>query len=724
MTESEHDNGVSGQVNGSVLQARSVIASTIIMQPPGRPSAPVPRQFPPAHPVWVNRSWELARLDQLAARPAPTRVLLTGLGGVGKTELAARWLIGQRHSHPDGELYADLSVSCDGRSASPQGVLASWLRALGIPADDLPADVAGLIALYRSVTADKSHLVLVDSAVSAALVRPLIPASPTSTIVATSRYRLQELVMAGFQPLDLGCFEPHAGGSLLAALLGQPTPPDQSGVLETLASRCHGHPLALVIAGAHLATNPHRSPTDLITYLDSDHGATLAMRADEASAGGLLDMTYDDLDIDAARLYRLLASHPGTEFTADPLAAALDLPTVQVEALLTRLLNAHLITPVGNARYRQHDLLREHSRVLTEQHDDPAVRRTTVRSMIEWYLRRTAAADMAINPRPPRFSPVYEQLDTKPFANAEQALDWFAVERANVLASQYLAAQQRWDGLVYQLAEVVWNPLRPSYFADDLVATQQLGVDAAQRCQHPLEAVFLARLGFGETNRAHHEAAITACTSAVERATTFGDAWVQSAALSTRARAFTAAGQPRAALVDLGSALPLDEQRGDRRSIALRHRRIGQAYAHPEIADFPQAIWHLREAAKTMDALGDEMAHARVMTYLAEAHVNARQPDAALFTLRRIEGALASCGSLRYRGHAYTVMGRAHAQLGHTADADRCYRDALDLYAEAGPSATADREAVVLLHNVLGGTVAPRDVRKDHTDQETEGQQL
>jgi hypothetical protein len=62
------------------------------------------------------------------------------------------------------------------------------------------------------------------------------------------------------------------------------------------------------------------------------------------------------------------------------------------------------------------------------------------------------------------------------------------------------------------------EPLRPSYFADDLVDTQRLGVAAAERCQHVLEAVFLARLGFGESNRADHEAAITACTRAVERA--------------------------------------------------------------------------------------------------------------------------------------------------------------------------------------------------------------
>jgi tetratricopeptide (TPR) repeat protein len=721
MTESGKENNVSGSANGGVLQARDVIASTIILQTTGRRSVPVPRHVPPAHPVWVDRSRELAMLDGVAARPAPTRVLLSGVGGVGKTELAAWWLLtGQRASHPDGDLYADLSVSFDGRPPSAGHVLAGWLRALGVLTDDLPADVAGLTALDRSVTAEKSHLVLVDNVSSAALVRPLIPMSPTSATVATSRYRLRGLMVDGFQPVDLGCFDPRAGGLLPDALLGRPTPPSERGVLETLAalSRPSRRPGDRRSAPG---INPCCSPTDLITHLDTDHGSVLAPRADEASVGGLLDMSYDDLDLDTARLYRLLGSHPGAEFTADPFAAVLDLPRAEVDERLTRLLDANLITPVADARYRQHDLVREHAKALAEEHDDPALRRTALRTMIEWYLRRTAAADTAINPRSRRFSPVYEHLDTEPFSNAEHALGWFAIERVNVLAAQYLAAQHGWDGLVFQLAEVVWNPLRPSYFVDDLVDTQQLGVDAAQRCQHLLEAVFLARLGFGETNRAHHEAAITACTRAFERASTFGDSWVQSTALSTRARALTAAGQPRAALVDLGSALTMDEQRGDRRSIALRHRRIGQAYAHPEIADFPQATWHLREAAEAMEALGDETAHARVVTYLAEAHVDARQPDAALFTLRRIESTLASCSSLRYRGHAYTVTGRAHAQLGNIAEADRCYRNALELCTEAGPGAAANRETVMLLHNELNKTIA-RNSREDDTEpNNTEG---
>lgn len=650
MIEPGHRNDVDGAVNGSVLQAHTLTARTIIMGQSARPGVgPTPRQFPPPHPIWTNRSRELALLDELAARTAPTRALLTGMGGIGKTELAVRWLASQRERHPDGELYTDLSTLRDQPPSRPHHVLAGWLRALGVAPDTLPTDPLELTALFRSITAEKALLVLVDNAISVEQVRPLIPASPDSTIFVTSRRQARGLLLAGFHPVDLDYLTPDAGAALLASLLGRPSDAETSA-LRALATRCHGHPLAVAIAGAYLAANPHRCPTDLITHLNTDHGATLALHVDEASVGGILDMSYDDLDADTARLYRLLAVHPGAEFTADPLAAALDLPVTDVERGLARLVDAHLVTPIAPGRYRQHDLPREHAQSLAHRHDGASERRAALRRMIEWYLRRTAAADIAINPRSRRFSPVYEHLDPEPFADAEHALSWFGVERANVLASQYLADQEGWDGLVFQLAEVVWNPLRPSYFADDLVNTQELGILAAQRCQHVLEAVFLTRLGFGETNRAHHDAAITTCTAAIERAITFGDSWVQAAALSTRARAFTAAGKPRAALEDLGSALLLDEQRGDRRSIALRHRRIGQAYAHPEIADFPQAVWHLREAAERMEALGDEAAHARVITYLAEVHVSARQPDAALFALRRIENVLASCGSPRYPG--------------------------------------------------------------------------
>ena len=70
---------------------------------------------------------------------------------------------------------------------------------------------------------------------------------------------------------------------------------------------------------------------------------------------------------------------------------------------------------------------------------------------------------------------------------------------------------------------------------------------------------------------------------------------------------------------------------------------------------------------------------------------------------------MASCGSPRYRGHAYTVMGRAHAQLGNIADADRCYGTALELFTDAGPGAMGDHETVLTLRRELAELTGSRD---------------
>lgn len=686
MSMERHRNNLDGAVDGTVLQAQTVTADTIVMHAPDSNYAALrtPRQLPLATTNWVDREDEFAKLRRFMSAPGATRIALTGLGGVGKTALAVQWLHDCRDSHPDGALYADLGGWSSGGPTTPQAVLAAWLRALGVPVDDLPVDLNELAALYRTVTADRALVVLADNAISVAQVRPLLPASATSIIAVTSRKRLAGLRIAGFDYLDLECLLAPIGASLLAKLSGvDGTTPEQRRVFELLSQRCHGHPLALSIAGAHLATRPSRTADQLITLLPHHH--PLAISMDDASVRGVFDVSYDELEPTAARLYRLLAEHPGAEFTSEPAAAGLKGTLAITEHALAQLVDANLLTEIRDHRYRHHDLLREHATELADRHDTKSARHAAKRRMIEWYLRRTAAADLAINSFPRRFSPVYEDLNGATFINPRQALDWFADERANILASQQLAAEHDWDGLVYQFAEALWNPLRPNYASDELAETQQLGADAARRCKHVLESVCLTRLGFAESNRGNTEAAVAACTAAYECATDHGSQWAQSAALSTRARAFTAADDPRRALTDLAEALEIDEEQGERRSVALRHRRIGEAYTHPKITDYPQAIWHLRKATEIMSSLADEIGHARVVTYLARAHLGAGQCDAALFELRRVLRPLQSSGASAYLADVYTLMGRAHAELGHLDDADVCFADAIAQYAAIGP---------------------------------------
>ncbi|MFD0204067.1 MULTISPECIES: hypothetical protein [Saccharothrix] len=693
MNEAEYINTVSGSVYGQVLQARTVTADTIVLQASERRGR-VPRQLPPPGRTWVDRVDELERLDRLLATVSPTRVVVTGLGGVGKTGLAVRWLDAHHERYPDGVLHIDLNGwSGHPPPATPQ-VLAGWLRALGIAADDLPGEVAELVALYRTVTADKAVAVLVDNARSAEQVQPLVPATARGTILVTSRYRLAGLAVTGFRHLDLDCFPATTGAILLAGLLDEDRQPLGEELLHALATRCHGHPLALTIAGAHIAAYPRRDPARLITRLTHLAEASAALDPHELSVEGVLQMSYEDLDATTARLYRGLAEHPGAEFTAEPLAAGLDVAVSAVDRGLGRLVEANLVTETGDERYRLHDVLREHVQALADQ-DDQTERQTVRRRMIEWYLRRAAAADKVINPFPRRFSDVYVDLDTGMFDDAKAALDWVDTERANLLAAQQVAADQGWTELVYQFGEVLWNPLRPNYTAGELVRSQFLGANAAADAGHILEVVCRTRQGFGETNLGHHEAAVAICTIAVERATEVGDPWLQSGALSTRARAHLKANDPHAALPDLQRSLNIAEEMNDARSIALRHRRLGETALHPKISDARLAAHHLRLAASMFSGIGDDIGYARTVLHLARALTLNGQAAEAASELAEIEQAVHDYGSVGYLADLCTVLGEVHAALGDMAEADRRYGQAIDYYTAAGPGADKSKAAVI-----------------------------
>ena len=164
----------------------------------------------------------------------------------------------------------------------------------------------------------------------------------------------------------------------------------------------------------------------------------------------------------------------------------------------------------------------------------------------------------------------------------------------------------------------------------------------------------------------------------------------------------------------------VDEQRSDRRSIALRHRRIGQAYAHPEIADFPQAIWHFREAAETMEALGDETAHARVVTTWPKRTsmpgspmplVHAAPDRGHLARAARFAIAATPTPSWAVRTPSSAICRRGPLLSQRAGALHRCWT-----------GRGGHRDAVMLLQNELGDAVARKSREDDAGRENTEGQ--
>src|SRR5205085_1740911 len=126
---------------------------------------------------------------------------------------------------------------------------------------------------------------------------------------------------------------------------------------QDLVAMCDGLPLALSIASARLVARPRRTLARLVTDL-ADERRRLAVLSskEELSVNSVFGFSYQALQGDSARLYRLLGLHPGSEFGIGVAAATVDTSESHVEDLLGALIDASLLDESGEDRYRFHDL--------------------------------------------------------------------------------------------------------------------------------------------------------------------------------------------------------------------------------------------------------------------------------------------------------------------------------------------------------------------------------
>jgi hypothetical protein len=138
---------------------------------------------------FTGRVEQLAVLD--AALPdtsaaAGAVVVVSGPGGVGKTALAVHWAHGRRDRFPDGQLFANLyGFDPADRPVPANEVVHGFLLALGVPAGRIPEPTSARTALFRSLLADRSKLVVLDNAVDADQVRPLLLGAASCVTVVT-----------------------------------------------------------------------------------------------------------------------------------------------------------------------------------------------------------------------------------------------------------------------------------------------------------------------------------------------------------------------------------------------------------------------------------------------------------------------------------------------------------------------------------------------------------
>lgn len=373
------------------------VLATPDLPAPGVRSAepPPPAQLPPFIEGFVGRAGEEARLKAWLGAEAgegdgdgddfggdsPVVVVVDGPGGIGKSALAVRVAHAVAANYPDGQLYADLHARHRDREPAPADVLPGFLRALGAPAERIPATEPERSSLLRTMLAGRRVLILLDDVPSAEAVRRLLPGTPGCAVLVTSRLRLPGLVLAeGAHRLTLGPLADAEAVALLRRHLGRSVV-ENPGAAEELARLCGNWPLALrVVCEMILVHGPDLPllPVAAQMRLAGD-GWLEALRLDEDDSTAVEDVlswSYRQLpDDDSRRLYRLLGDSVAT-VDQDVVMALLDVPADRAAALLRVLTARHLLQPVPGepGRLEMHDLIRRHARVRS-QAEGPAAPR-------------------------------------------------------------------------------------------------------------------------------------------------------------------------------------------------------------------------------------------------------------------------------------------------------------------------------------------------------------
>jgi Bacterial transcriptional activator domain/Transcriptional regulatory protein, C terminal len=261
----------------------------------------------------------------------------------------------------DVQLYVDLRGWAAGAPLRPLDALAGFLAALGVPAAEVPDEVARAAALYRSLLAGNRVLVVLDNARSPGQVRPLLPASPGCAVVLTSRDQLRGLVARdGAVRLDLDVLAPWEARALLTRLLGAQWVDAEPQAAAELVRLCGHLPLALRIAAANLSSRPRTTVAAYAAELAAGDRLRALQAGEDADAAVRVafDRSYAALPAAARRLLRLLGLVPGAGIGPRAAAALAGTDHAAAAVLLDRLASAHLAGEHAPNRYVLHDLLR------------------------------------------------------------------------------------------------------------------------------------------------------------------------------------------------------------------------------------------------------------------------------------------------------------------------------------------------------------------------------
>ncbi|MFD8822757.1 tetratricopeptide repeat protein [Streptomyces sp. NPDC059605] len=677
-------------------------------RPGGTLLPPVPNQLPGSSRRPVGQDELIRSLVEAVCEEQNVGnlalVLISGMAGVGKSMVARHLARRLRERFPDGLLYAKLNGFADGdvRPAEPDEVLDGFLAALP-PYTTVTGSESKSNAL-RSALAHRSALIVLDDALNAEQVLPLLPGDGTCAVIVTSRndlLRLQSERKVLFRKL-----EPLQEADALEVLQEKVSAEDRAKhaqAFSDLVRLCGRLPLALTVVAQLLGVGarPLRTLPALVQAMEEERARldTLHLPENELSVRAALNCSVRVLGEEARLLLWQLAVHPGPTASWE---AVMDLGRVagegaRTDRALVELVAANLVELHGE-RYGLHDLVRAFSRqhLQPEMNGEAAdIERVTVRQVLEHQLHNVRACDRVLDHE--RTLPIGEPDGVTVTDPAEpgQAMALLDEEYATVQRGIRLAVGQgieRYEWLL-PMALVTYQWRRQ--LLDDALKNLGHAVEAAESAASPVDCAMVHRMLAGTKWRL---------------------------------------GQYDATVGHLRRAVRLskeDPREEGRLSLARSLHRLGITLRKQ--GDLTEAEEMLLQAVELSREVSDRVGEAAALNALGALHYDRGDHEQALRRCADALGVVERTGERSGLADVLFTLAKVHLARSEREEATSLYRQACDIYREqenwpnedkarllfadvlvsAGKTDTAVRELerVIVLRELMGGE-GVREVRE------------
>lgn len=593
---------------------------------------------------FVGRAADLAKLRVMNPSAGAYITGLRGMGAIGKTALALVLAYEWAPRFPDAQLFLDgRGTQADppnARKLMEQVVLAFH------PTTKLPDDPAEMAAIYHDVLGAKKVLLFLDNARDAAQAKPLIPPAGCALIV-TSRHTF---MLGTVAPHDVGRLPDPEAFTLVRKFHASITDAEAG----TLVKLCAGLPLALRLAGAHLAMDAvERGGTPNVAgYLQALGGGRLAtLDANAADAGEItvsetLRLSEAQLPKAEREAWRKLGIFNASFIAYDAKAIA-DADA----AMLVRFVRRSLLEREGVERFKVHDLAADYARgqlsldALGKLHLAHAKHYISVARLADglYKIRGKAALGLSL------FDSERTQIET--------AYAWLSGRGDEAAARQLLSLM---DAVAYT-GNLRFHPRQCIVWAESQHRAALIVKDRKDEGS-ALNNLGIAHKVLGDARKAAelHERALAIAREIRDRRG-------EGVCLGNLGVAYNGMGEPHKAIEYFEQHLVIARENGDRHGEASALGNLGIAHRH--LGDASKAIEHYKQDLAIRREIGDLHGEAIVLFCLGNVYRSLGEVPTAIEFFDQNLIIVRELGDQGAEGRALWNSARAHDLLDNRSEA-------------------------------------------------------